>query len=493
MAGFQRLVAIKIIHAHLAKETAFVRMFLDEARLAAGIHHPNVGEIMEVGEDNGLLFMVGELVMGQSLAELFRRASNTDVKISDDFSAWIVSMVCLGLHAAHDLHDHTGKSLKLVHRDVSPKNILISYNGSVKLIDFGVAHAQGRLSLTDAGTLKGKIGYMPPEQIMGEKVDLRGDLFSLGVVLYKMVTGSAPFQGNSDGERIHKILQGNFTPPKKITPEMDGVLEDIILRAMATKPDERFSSAAQMSSELESYLRGRTARVGSLQMAELMESLFEEDIFEFQYRLQTKTAESADGGQEDLLMAARSATAGFVESEPPTAAGTPGAIEHGTIYTKRSSKAGMGVGIAGVLVAVAVIAWVVIPKGSDPGEVVPAAVPPVTDPAPKVEEKITVVEEEKKITVVEEEQPLSKITLDIVPENAVISVDGKTVEKGTTELSFPGDGSKHELKASAAGYANENVTFVSDKDQTVEVHLKRVLKKKKKKKKKLKLKGSPYG
>ena len=480
MAGFQRLVAIKIIHAHLARETAFVQMFLDEARLAAGIHHSNVGEILEVGEDDGLLFMVGELVMGQSIAEVFRRAKQMGVKISDDVSAWIVSRVCLGLHAAHDLQDHTGRALKLVHRDVSPKNILISYNGSVKLIDFGVAHAQGRLSHTDAGTLKGKIGYMPPEQIMGEKVDRRGDLFSLGVVLYKMVTGRTPFQGGSDGERIHKILQGNFKPPKKVAPELDGVLEDIILRSMATKPDERFSTAALMSADLESYLRTRTTSVGSLQMAKLMDELFEEDIFEFQYRLQTSSAESADGDQEDLLTGAKSATTRSGYSEPPTAAETPAEIEHGTIRTKRSNKLGMGIGIAGALLAVIVIAWVVISGGGEPEKVVPAVVPPVTVREPKVEEKITVVEEEK---------PPSKITLDIMPKNAVISVDGKTVEKGTTELSFPTDGLRHELKATAVGYVDEIMTFVSDKDQAVEIHLKRVWKKKKK----LKLKGSPYG
>jgi serine/threonine protein kinase len=480
MAGFQRLVAIKIIHAHLARETAFVEMFLDEARLAAGIHHPNVGEILEVGEDDGLLFMVGELVMGQSLAEVFRRAGQMGVKVSNDTSAWMISRVCLGLHAAHELQDHTGKSLKLVHRDVSPKNILISYNGSVKLIDFGVAQAQGRLSHTDAGTLKGKIGYMPPEQIMGEKVDRRGDLFSLGVVLYKIVTGVAPFRGGSDGERIHKILQGNFLRPRKVAPEMDGLLEDIILRAMATKPDERFPSAAHMNSDLESYLRTRTASVGSLQMADLMNEMFEEDIFEFQYRLQTKTAESTDAGQDDLSMPGRSATAGIGKSEPSTAAGTPAAIEHGTIRTKRSSGLGLGIGIAGVLLAVAAIAWVVIPKGSDQDKEVPAVAPPVAVLEPKVEEKVPVVEEEK---------PPSKITLDIVPKNAVISVDGKIVEKGTTELSFPVDGRMHELKASAVGYLDDNVAFISDRDQTVKVSLKRVWKKKKK----LELKGSPYG
>jgi hypothetical protein len=298
-------------------------------------------------------------------------------------------------------------------------------------------------------------------------------------VLYKMVTGRTPFQGESDGERIHKILQGNFKPPRKITPELDGVLEDIILRAMATKPDERFDTAAQMNADLESYLRTRTASVGSLQMAELMKEMFEEDIFEFQYRLQTSPEASADGGEGDLLMAGRGAMAGSVRSEPLTAAGTPATIEHGTLRTKRSSKLGMGLGIAGALLAVAAIAWVVMPKGSDQDEATSVVVP--SEPEPKVEEEIPVVEEEK---------PPSKITLDIMPKNAVISVNGKTVEKGTTELSFPVDGRRYELKVSAVGYTEEIVTFVSDKDQTVKVNLKRVWKKKKKK---LKLKGSPYG
>src|SRR5512137_562086 len=171
MAGFEKLVAIKVIHPNLASEASFVRMFLDEARLAAQIHHPNVGEVIEVGEDDGLYYMVSELIVGQSLRNVYRRAEALGREIPRPMSADICAKVCQALHEAHELKDGDGKPLGLVHRDVSPRNVLVSYNGFVKLIDFGIAFAQGRSSHTDAGKIKGKMGYMPPEQLRGEPAD----------------------------------------------------------------------------------------------------------------------------------------------------------------------------------------------------------------------------------------------------------------------------------------------------------------------------------
>jgi len=500
MAGFQRLVAIKVIHAHLAGEAAFVKMFLDEARLAAGIHHPNVGEIMEVGEDDGILFMVGELVMGQSLAEIYRRAGQNGVKIADDISAWIVSRVCLGLHAAHMLQDHTGAPLEIVHRDVSPRNILVSYDGFVKLIDFGVAHAHGRLSHTDAGTLKGKIGYMPPEQIMGETVDLKGDVFSLGVVLYRMATGRVPFQGKSDGERIHKILKGDFASPRKVSPQLDPDLETIILRAMAREPAERYQSAAEMNADLEGFLRSRSATVGTLQMSELMKSLFEEDIFEFQYRLQTAKVEVSERG-EGVGIPVRDKSV-VAKSEPPTAAGTPSAIEHGTIGGHRKKPvAGLIIGIGVAAIAVVGVGWLVLSgmaTEKDP-EPVAASGDPLTrsEAGPATPTEPAPVEMEKKPGPQAEAEPaVARIRLDVSPEEAWIRVDGEVVSERL--LTLPADGEEHEVEASAKGYAPMTMSFVSAGDRTLEVSLKKLRKKAGrkqggKKKGSLKLKESPYG
>jgi serine/threonine-protein kinase len=164
MAGFEKFVAIKLIHPHLSKEKQFIKMFLDEARLAASIHHPNVAEIFEVGRDGDVYYMVGELVLGQNLHTTMKAVKDAGIVFPEALSAHVVSQICLGLHEAHEQKDPDGKPLGLVHRDVTPRNILLSYGGYAKLADFGVAWAANKLSHSEVGSVKGKIGFMAPEQ-----------------------------------------------------------------------------------------------------------------------------------------------------------------------------------------------------------------------------------------------------------------------------------------------------------------------------------------
>jgi serine/threonine-protein kinase len=220
MAGFEKLVAIKLIHAHLCKEQQFIQMFLDEARLAASIRHPNVAEIFEVGREGDLYFMIAELVLGQDLHALMRRTRQAQTPFPEGLSSHIVSQVCLGLHEAHEQKDKDGKPLGLVHRDVTPRNILLSYGGYAKLADFGVAWAQNRLGHSEAGSLKGKVGFISPEQIRNEPVDRRCDIFSLGVVFYMMLTGRHPFQGDNDAATMNNILAGAPVRPSEVNPEI---------------------------------------------------------------------------------------------------------------------------------------------------------------------------------------------------------------------------------------------------------------------------------
>lgn len=253
-------------------------MFLDEARLAAGIHHPNVGEIFEVGEDDGMFFMVGELILGKDLRKLARRANNRGVAIPHCLFAEILSKVCLGLHEAHELTDMSGAPLNLIHRDISTRNILISYKGYVKLIDFGVAWAHGRLSHTAVGSTKGKIGFMSPEQLRGEKLDRRADIFALGVVLYMITTNDHPFPGQSEGERLTKILTGDFIHPQKNNPDIDDEMTAIILKALAHDVNQRYATAAEMGDALTLYAKKHGVARGAADLAELMDKLFKKDL-----------------------------------------------------------------------------------------------------------------------------------------------------------------------------------------------------------------------
>ena len=287
MAGFEKLVTLKIIHSHLAAERQFIEMFLDEARLAARIHHPNVGEIYEIIEDHGQLIIAAEFIDGFSLRHLLRESRERRISISRPIAAWICAEVCQGLQVVHALTDDDGHPLNLVHRDISPSNILLSYNGWVKLIDFGIAFAENRLAHTIPGNLKGKIGYISPEQLKGESLDCRADIFSLGVILYQLVTGRHPFPGNSDAERLRKTLDDEIVLPSRILP-IEDTLETIILRALAKSPSDRYQNAATLGRDLRHYIARIREITGASDVAHLMNTLFasqkalhQERIFEF--------------------------------------------------------------------------------------------------------------------------------------------------------------------------------------------------------------------
>ncbi|MCU0661527.1 MAG: serine/threonine protein kinase [Myxococcota bacterium] len=278
LAGFEKLVTVKVIHPHLAQERSFVNMFLDEARLSALIQHPNVAAVQEVGEQDGLLYMVGEFVEGQSLKTVIDKATQCSTRLSHPMAAYIASCVCDGLHAAHELADEDGRHLNLVHRDVSPPNMMISYQGFVKLIDFGVAQSRGRASHTDVGTIKGKMGYMAPEQLKGRSLDRRIDIFALGVTLYEVITGRHPFPGATGLERLNRIASGEYWPPRAVEPSVDPELERIIVKAMAHRREDRFANAAEMADALRQYLDSTGIAMGIEQVIDAMKWLFPEEI-----------------------------------------------------------------------------------------------------------------------------------------------------------------------------------------------------------------------
>src|SRR3954447_2803248 len=211
--GFQKLVALKTIPPHLAEEAEFERMFLDEARIASGVHHPNVCEIYELGDENRTLYLAMEWVSGDSLARVLR-ASGKTMAVEPRVVARVIADACAGLHAAHELTDEDGRALGVVHRDLSPHNILLTADGTAKVADFGVAKALGQLhEATSAGQLKGKIAYMAPEQVTGNQIDRRSDVFSLGCVLYEATTGQRPFRGDGDHQVMHAVLKGEYPAP----------------------------------------------------------------------------------------------------------------------------------------------------------------------------------------------------------------------------------------------------------------------------------------
>jgi serine/threonine-protein kinase len=271
--GFEKLVAIKRIHEHLTTLPQFVAMFKDEARLAARIAHPNVVQVLELGLCNGTHFIAMEYVEGESLTALLRRK-----RIPYPVAARIIADALAGLHAAHELKNAKGELLHLVHRDLSPSNILVSYEGAVKVVDFGVARARGNLSITDAGTVKGKFAYMSPEQVKNLPLDRRSDLFSMGTLLYESSVHRRLFHADNEAATVAKILECDVPPPRSVREDYPQKLEAIVKRALSKLPGERYPNAKEMQLALEEYIFSSGAPVLPSTVGDLMREVFADQI-----------------------------------------------------------------------------------------------------------------------------------------------------------------------------------------------------------------------
>jgi serine/threonine protein kinase len=266
--GFSRTVAIKRLHAQFASDPEFVSMFLDEARLAARIRHPNVVPTLDVVATGGELFLVMEYVPGESIARLSRVLRERQQTLPTRILSAVMAGVLHGLHAAHEAKDERGIPLGIVHRDMSPQNVLLGTDGVARVLDFGVAKAAGRMQTTREGQIKGKLSYMPPEQLRGAIVNRQSDIYAAGVMLWELVTGQRLFAGDNEGAIVAKVLDGNVEAPSKVL--MRGLnrahtidsgtllalesVDSTILRALASEPSARFATAREMAIEIERKL-----------------------------------------------------------------------------------------------------------------------------------------------------------------------------------------------------------------------------------------------
>lgn len=254
-AGFERLVAVKVIHPHLANESEFVEMFLDEARIAAKIHHPNVCETLDLGDDDGVFFMVMEYVEGETLSSLVRQLRKRKEKLPITVALQIASDACRGLEAAHSLENHDGTALNLVHRDVSPHNLLVTMDGRVKVVDFGIMKAAGKRSNTLTGQLRGKLTYMSPEQARGEPVDRRSDIYAMGVILWELLAGARFYRGETDSEILAQVSLGRRQELAEFRDDVPDSVKALLDKALAESRYDRFETADEMLKGLRSALR----------------------------------------------------------------------------------------------------------------------------------------------------------------------------------------------------------------------------------------------
>jgi serine/threonine-protein kinase len=481
--GLPRLVAIKTALPYgQATYEKIQELFVDEAQVAASIDHPNVCKILELGQDDRVVFIVMEWIHGVSLQTLLRSCPSLH-RLDFGVAAHIVAQTCAGLHAAHELKDEDGMHLEVVHRDATPHNLLITRGGEVKIIDFGIVKSRNQIhQATEAGEIKGKIAYLAPEQLRGTIVDRRADIFTVGCVLYLATTGCGPFVGNDAGSTIMRIMHGEYRHPSTIVPNYPKKLEAIVARALATEANERFQTADEMRRALEEFLmdfepqvtRGHVAAVVEARCGKLIE----------QRRAEIRTAQKLFESQSgrDAAESARSGTypVGDTVTRTETFSSTTrtqsdmgrarvsheptlSVLEHEVGRSRGSRALVLGasaitvVGIAGFLLTrmPGVLAGNPLEASRD----VPAVAAPVLP-------KSTV-----RDTPAETAPSSIEISVQVPGAKALISIDGGPMLPSPQTLNVPADQKPHLLRVQAPGYEDFSRIITFDRSQSLSVDL----------------------
>ncbi|MBL8951131.1 MAG: protein kinase [Myxococcaceae bacterium] len=289
--GFEKEVVIKVVRSFLARDDGFMKMFVDEARLASRLNHANIVQIFDFAKHDDSHFIAMEFVRGVSLWDLRRRCRELGVRIPPSIVAEVGVHVARGLQYAHSLTDR-GRPLGLVHRDVTPHNVLISYDGAIKLTDFGIAKASNNQSSTAAGMLKGKFAYMSPEQARGEKIDARTDVFALGIVLWEMLTGGRLFEGESDVQVLRAVQQSYISPPRRLNPDVPQELDDVVMKALERDENQRFRTAHELERGLASFNLRHSKSVEDTNVGMFVSMMFKDELDEM------RAAENAEAERE---------------------------------------------------------------------------------------------------------------------------------------------------------------------------------------------------
>jgi serine/threonine protein kinase len=485
--GFNKLQVVKCLRPDLAEEEDFLAMFLDEARLAARLHHPSVVQTNEVGEAGGNYFIAMEYLDGQPLNRvLYRARRRCQTGMPLECCVSIIVDALAGLHYAHELLDYGGTPLSVVHRDASPHNIFVTYNGHVKVVDFGIAKAANRSAETRSGTLKGKIGYMAPEQARCDPVDRRADIFSIGVVLWEAVTGERMWKDANEFQILDRLSSGTPLPSlRSLRPDAPVELEAICTRALALDPAQRHATASDMQGELLAFLdTGGRRRASHDEIGRLVGELFSEErakikgVVDRQLTALEELSQSAEINVVDLRSLAstgsvrppsysssRSIKLFNAPDEDGTAptlarAATAESMKPRPIKRSRTATVLMSMGAATIG---GVLALVLLWKPTLPADTTESEPTTGSTVAPDAGSA-------------DEDQRLAQmvhVDIEAHPAEAVISLDGKELARGHYAEAHRPDGGAHELVIQAPGYETDRRELRFDKNVQVMVVLRK--------------------
>ncbi|MFI5300492.1 MAG: serine/threonine-protein kinase [Polyangiales bacterium] len=456
-AGFHKLQVIKRLQPSVASDPENVAMFLDEARLAARLNHPNVVQTNEVGADDGHYFLAMEYLDGQALEAIVRR-SKKGGGLPIALHVRVLADTLAGLHYAHELADYDGTPLHVVHRDVSPHNVFVTYDGIVKVVDFGIAKAANRESHTESGVVRGKSAYLSPEQVKSLPCDRRTDIFAVGVMLWQALTGDRLWRGLTDLTIFHKLANERVPAPSTVKPDVDPALEAICLRALQPKPEDRFTTAGEMQEALEKWLSAHGSP-SSRELGTFVRARFEDSRSQLRQVIERELALGMHERTADLIVPSLSHLLRTSQRIPdsllseredggPTTASRSMALTPGNTAlrgsrapaTKRSVV--LGVAIALVFSLAAYAATFLRPRGPSPQQAMTAPAGPAAAPPTEV--------------------AWSVLSVKAAPMNATIFVDEGRVEGNPLSLRLRRDGKPHIVRIEASGFTSQSHTVVLD-------------------------------
>ena len=389
--GFEKFIAIKQILPHLAHEEELITSFIDEAKLAALLNHQNVVQIYDFGSMENSYFITMEFLYGKDLRGVNAKAKEKGTPVSLENALYLISKVCAGLDYAHNLKDFQGKSLSIIHRDISPQNIFLTYQGDVKIVDFGIAKAASQSTITQVGMIKGKVAYMSPEQAAGKVIDHRSDIFATGILLYELVAGGRMFKGDDTLQILSKVREAEFTPLGTLIGGLPEKLYDIVAKALAKDPDDRYQSCADMQADIEECIFRLNLRPSGRSLAEYLRLLFAEEIEEEGKRMANTAGPEAPSDRAQEAGASLRADdrppaqppPAPKEEPPPPAKATPSARPKPAEPAKGGKKGALAA-VAGVAVLALVGGgYFLMGKGKGPAGTIPPVPAAQAPPAPQ--------------------------------------------------------------------------------------------------------------